>query len=429
MTAGQDRTAGAVGRAAEAGPGAAAGSEVDGALAGRFRELWDQLAPIGRDAHTGGYRRYAFTEPERRLRDWFRDQAARRDMPVRDDGNGNLFAWWGDPEGGDAALTGSHFDSVPHGGAYDGPLGIVSAFLAVDELRRTGVAPARPVVIGAFVEEEGARFGVPCLGSRLLTGAIDPARAAALTDRDGTSFGTALGGGGGPAGARPDLLARFGCFVELHVEQGRAMSELAAPVAVASAIWPHGRWRLDFTGEPNHAGTTRMADRRDPMLTYAFTVLAANKEARLRGAHATIGRVAVEPNATNAIPARVTGWLDARADRDETLRELVAAVHTKATERARRDGTTVRLAEESATAPVAFDTGLTQRLSALLNAPVLPTGAGHDAGVLAGHLPTAVLFVRNPTGVSHSPAEAATDADCAAGVAALARVLEELACR
>ncbi|MEU4776918.1 allantoate amidohydrolase [Micromonospora sp. NPDC023633] len=396
-------------------------------LAGRFRALWDEIAPIGRDESSGGYLRYALTEPELRLREWFREQASRRGMPVTDDGNGNLFARWGDPEAGDAVLTGSHFDSVPHGGAYDGPLGIVSAFLAVDELRAAGVAPARPVVVGAFVEEEGARFGVPCLGSRLLAGEIAVERAAGLRDAAGVSFAEALGGR--PAGARPELLGRFAAFVELHVEQGRAMVDAGAPVGVASAIWPHGRWRFEFTGEGNHAGTTRMADRRDPMLTYAFTVLAANKEARLRGAHATVGRVAVEPNATNAIPSKVTGWLDARAAEPETLGGLVDAVRAKAAERARRDGTEVALTEESATPLVAFDGGLAGRLATLLDAPVLPTGAGHDAGVLAAHVPTAMLFVRNPTGVSHSPAESASDADCAAGVTALARVLEELTCR
>ncbi|MGK5520521.1 allantoate amidohydrolase [Micromonospora sp. URMC 107] len=396
-------------------------------LAGRFRALWDEIAPIGRDEGSGGYLRYALTEPELRLREWFREQADRRGMPVTDDGNGNLFARWGDPAAGDAVLTGSHFDSVPHGGAYDGPLGIVSAFLAVDELRAAGVAPARPVVVGAFVEEEGARFGVPCLGSRLLAGEIAVERAAGLRDAAGVSFAEALGGR--PAGARPELLGRFAAFVELHVEQGRAMVDAGAPVGVASAIWPHGRWRFEFTGEGNHAGTTRMADRRDPMLTYAFTVLAANKEARLRGAHATVGRVAVEPNATNAIPSKVTGWLDARAAEPETLDGLVDAVRAKAAERARRDGTEVALTEESATPLVAFDGGLAGRLATLLDAPVLPTGAGHDAGVLAAHVPTAMLFVRNPTGVSHSPAESATDADCAAGVTALARVLEELTCR
>ncbi|MBF5029381.1 allantoate amidohydrolase [Micromonospora sp. ANENR4] len=396
-------------------------------MAARFRQLWDEIAPVGRDAGSGGYLRYALTEPELRLRAWFREQADRRGMPVSQDGNGNLFAWWGDPVAGDAVLTGSHFDSVPHGGAYDGPLGIVSAFLAVDELRAAGVTPDRPVVVAAFVEEEGARFGVPCLGSRLLTGEIDVDRAAGLRDQAGTTFAQALGER--PAGADPALLGRFAAFVELHVEQGRALVDLDAPVAVASAIWPHGRWRFDFTGEGNHAGTTRMADRRDPMLTYAFTVLAANKEARLRDAHATVGRVSVEPNATNAIPSRVTGWLDARAAEAETLYGLVEAVRTKAADRAGRDGTTLTCTQESATPLVAFDRGLADRLAALLGAPVLPTGAGHDAGVLAAHLPTAMLFVRNPTGVSHSPAEAATDADCAAGVAALARVLEELACR
>ncbi|MEU4676178.1 allantoate amidohydrolase [Micromonospora sp. NPDC023737] len=395
-------------------------------LTARFRKLWDEIAPIGRDADSGGYLRYALTEPELLLRGWFRDQAEQRGMPIVEDGNGNLFAWWGDPDAGDAVLTGSHFDSVPHGGAYDGPLGIVSAFLAVDELRDSGVTPARPLVVGAFVEEEGARFGVPCLGSRLLTGALPAERAAVLRDAHGVSFAEALGHA--PAGAQPELLGRFRCFVELHVEQGKALADTVEPVAVASAIWPHGRWRFDFRGEGNHAGTTRMADRRDPMLTYAFTVLAANKEARLRGAHATVGRVSVEPNATNAIPSRVTGWLDARAAEPEILTGLVEAVHDKAVERARRDGTGVTLTEESATPLVAFDGGLADRLAALLDAPVLPTGAGHDAGVLAGHLPTAMLFVRNPTGVSHSPAESAADADCAAGVAALARVLTELTC-
>ncbi|WDP99478.1 allantoate amidohydrolase [Micromonospora chalcea] len=402
-------------------------SACEGPLPNRFRALWDEIADVGRDAGSGGYLRYALTEPELRLRAWFREQADRRGMPVSEDGNGNLFAWWGDLEAGDAVLTGSHFDSVPHGGAYDGPLGIVSAFLAVDELRAAGITPERPVVVAAFVEEEGARFGVPCLGSRLLTGEIDVDRAAGLRDQAGTTFAQALGER--PAGADPALLGRFAAFVELHVEQGRALVDQDAPVAVASAIWPHGRWRFDFTGEGNHAGTTAMADRRDPMLTYAFTVLAANKEARLRDAHATVGRVSVEPNATNAIPSRVTGWLDARAAEAETLYGLVEAVRAKAADRAGRDGTALTCTQESATPLVAFDRGLADRLVTLLGAPVLPTGAGHDAGVLAAHLPTAMLFVRNPTGVSHSPAEAATDADCAAGVTALARVLEELACR
>ena len=399
--------------------------------------LWAQIAPIGREPG-GGHLRYAFSDPERALRAWFRVQAEQRSMAVDEDGNGNLFARWeppseaGPPAGASpqcgAVLTGSHFDSVPHGGGYDGPLGIVSAFLAVDELRARGVTPVRPIVVAAFVEEEGGRFGVPCLGSRLVTGVIDPARAAALADRDGVTFADALGGR--PAGARPDLLARVGAVVELHIEQGRALVDRNAPVGVASAIWPHGRWRLDITGDGDHAGTTRMADRHDPMLTFAHTVLAADEQARLIGAHATVGRVAVEPNATNAIPSLVRGWLDARAADTATLDRLVEAVVKSAVERAGRDGTQVVVTEESLSPEVSFDTTLAARIAALLgDVPVLPTGAGHDAGVLSAHVPTAMLFVRNPTGVSHSPAEHASDADCAAGVQALATVLQELACR
>ncbi|WP_250000924.1 allantoate amidohydrolase [Actinoplanes sp. M2I2] len=390
-------------------------------MSATFAELWNGIAPIGR-VRNGGYLRYALEEPELVLRDWFRNQAARRDMAVTDDGNGNLFAWWGDQWGHDAVLTGSHFDSVPHGGGFDGPLGIVSAFLAVDELRRQGHVPSRPIAVVAFVEEEGGRFGVPCLGSRLLSGAIEPEKAAALTDRDGVTFGEALGGT--PAGRLPGLTGRINALVELHIEQGRALD---VPVGVASAIWPHGRWRFEFTGIGDHAGTTSMADRRDPMLTFAYTVLAANKEARLAGALATMARVEVEPNATNAIPSLVRAWLDARAAETGTLDGLVDAVMKRAHDRAGRDGTEVDVTPESFSAEVTFEESLAGRIAGLLGgAPVLPTGAGHDAGVLSAHVPTAMLFVRNPTGVSHSPAEHADEQDCVAGIGALARVLGDL---
>ena len=395
-----------------------------------FRTLWDEIAPIGRDPATGGYLRYGFTEPVRALEDWFRDRAARTGGRVECDGNGNLFAWYGPPpEHADAVLLGSHFDSVPYGGGYDGPLGIVSGFLAVDVVGRRGTPLRRPVAVAAFAEEEGSRFGVPCLGSRLLTGAIEPDRAAALIDADGVTLAEARGGP--PAGVRAGLLARLGVFVELHIEQGRALADLAAPVGVASGIWPHGRWRLDLTGAANHAGTTRMADRHDPMLAFACAVLAANEEARRHGAHATVGRVVVKPNATNAIPSLVRGWLDVRAADQATLDEVVEAVRRRVAERTGRDGTGMTLTPESVTPLVSFDGGLIERFRELLagGVPVLPTAAGHDAGVLAPHLPTAMLFVRNPTGVSHSPAEFATDDDCEQGVTVLADLLAALACR
>jgi N-carbamoyl-L-amino-acid hydrolase len=398
-----------------------------------FDRMWADLVPVGRAA-SDGYFRQPFTSAERECQAWFVEQCRARGLRIEVDGNGNTVGWWeGSAEAptgattGAAVLTGSHLDSVLDGGAYDGPLGVVSALAALDVLRDRGFAPGRPVGIAAFAEEEGSRFGLACLGSRLATGTTTADQARALTDRHGVPLEEAMSA----AGLEPDLgpspwLERVGCFVELHVEQGRDLVERGEAVGVASGIWPHGRYRFDFTGEANHAGTTRMEDRHDPMLTYAMSALAANKQARLAGQRATFGRLEVAPNGTNAVPSRVTAWLDARCKDEEALDALIGAIAKQAQERAGRDGTELVVTAESVSPAVEFDAGLAQRLSA--GRPVIPTAAGHDAGILsAAGIPTAMLFVRNPTGVSHSPAEHAETADCHAGVEALANALQELA--
>jgi len=278
---------------------------------------------------------------------------------------------------------------------------------------------------------------VACLGSRLLTGAIEPDRARALTDRDGVTLAAAMAAAGqDPADLGPDpgLLAGIAAYVELHVEQGRALAGLDAAIGVGERIWPHGRWRLTFTGRADHAGTTRLADRRDQMLACAATILAARGAATQEGALATVGKVTAEPGAVNAISSSVTAWLDARAPDSSRLRAVVDRVLAQARAAAVAQGVELAAGQESVTPAVDFDTALCDRLVATLvaagiRAPVLPTGAGHDAGVLAAHVPAGMLFVRNPTGVSHSPAEHAEPEDCASGVTALAAVLEDLACR
>ena len=391
-----------------------------------FEAMWRDLAPVGRSASSGGYFRQPFTTAERELDVWFTEQCKARGLEVERDRFGNTVAWWR-PAGaaGPAVLTGSHLDSVLDGGAYDGPLGVVTALAAVDVLRDRGVTPARPVGVGVFVEEEGSRFGLACLGSRLATGATDWAIARTLTDRAGVAVEDALAE---VARGDADLLRDVGCFVELHVEQGRDLVDRDVAVGAASAIWPHGRYRFDFTGEANHAGTTRMEDRRDPMLTYAMTVLAADKEARRAGQRATFGRVDVRPNGTNAVPSAVTAWLDARAETPEHLDALLADVERVAQQRAGLDRTGLVVTPESVSGAVHFDADLTRRIAEPHGWPVIPTMAGHDAGVLsAAGIPTAMLFVRNPTGVSHSPDEHAETADCLAGVEALADTLAGLA--
>jgi N-carbamoyl-L-amino-acid hydrolase len=294
----------------------------------------------------------------------------------------------------------------------------------VDALGDRGFRPSRPIGIVNFGDEEGARFGVACAGSRLVTGTLDSDRGRALADADGVTMAEAMSGlGHDPrlVGRDDQTLRRIAGFVELHVEQGRALDDLDRAVGVASAIRPHGRWRIDLPGEANHAGTTRLADRHDAMLAAAAVVLAARAAAERHDAVATCGKLRVEPNGVNAIASHATVWLDARAATAEQVRAVVAEV----AEVAWVNGG--HLGEESWSDATAFpDPGRLARL--LEDAPILDTGAGHDAGILAAAgIPSAMLFVRNPTGVSHSPAEHAERADCLAGVAALAAVIEELA--
>ena len=393
-----------------------------------FESLWPELQGIGRGAD-GGYRRFTWTRDGQQCRAWFAAQARSRELDLRTDRNGNQWAWWPEPGPG-AVVAGSHLDSVPDGGAFDGPLGIVAALAAIDLLRARGVTPGRPVAVAAFVEEEGARFGTACLGSKLLTGAVTPQAARALTDDAGVTFAQAMTEAGlDPGGIGPDdnLLASVAAFIEPHIEQGRALAPLGAPLALAGGIWPHGRWRFTFNGRADHAGTARFADRSDPVLPFASTVLAARELAAANSALATFGKVTVEPGGVNGVPSQVRAWLDARGPDEDSVTRVVTELGEAAGRYCAPHGVSLEVRQESSTPEVRFDQALQARIAAVLgDIPVLPTGAGHDAGVLAAKVPTAMLFVRNPTGVSHSPREHASLEDCESAVTALAAVLDQL---
>ncbi|EPR77212.1 N-formylglutamate deformylase [Leifsonia rubra CMS 76R] len=398
-----------------------------------FDHSWSGIEPLGRDPRTGGYNRFAWTRVDLSLREWFAAESAKRGLSVEVDRNGNQWAWWGEPQPG-SVVTGSHLDSVPGGGTFDGPLGIVSAFLAVDALQARDLVPDRSLAIVNFFEEEGARFGLACLGSRLMTGTTDADKARSLKDDSGTTLAEALTGAGLDArfvGTDPVALERIGVFVELHVEQGRQLVLSNDPVGVASSIWPHGRWHFCFSGEGNHAGTTMLEDRHDPMLPFAEVIGAARRIAEDSGAVATFGRVRVDPNGTNAIPSQVDTWLDARAADEGTVTQVIRALEAAGAETAAHHGVGLTVSQESWSPVVDFDASLRDRLLLSLAAdgasvPVLPTAAGHDAGILASKVPTAMLFVRNPSGVSHSPHEHAEASDCVDGVVALTTVLADL---
>src|SRR6185295_9573789 len=197
-----------------------------------FEQLWSAIVDIGRDPITGGYRRFAWSDADLRMREWFSGECASRGLDLVEDRMGNQWAWWGDPDrsvedpstgsgltSSGGVVTGSHLDSVPDGGAFDGPLGVVSGLLAVDLLRSRGFRPSRPIGVASFADEEGARFGVACGGSRLLTGALAPDRALGLRDASGDTMADALRAAGrepAEVSADPETLRRVGTFVELH---------------------------------------------------------------------------------------------------------------------------------------------------------------------------------------------------------------------
>lgn len=395
-----------------------------------FDSRWAQIEPVGRDATSGGYRRFAWTREDHTLREWFAGECAALGLDLTEDRMGNQWAWWGNPDVTPGVVIGSHLDSVPDGGAFDGPLGVVSSLAVVKRLKDAGFEPAVPVGVVNFGDEEGARFGVACAGSRVITGAMTAERALGLTDVDGVSMADALRADGRSTdiGADPAAVARVKCFVELHVEQGKAlalMDPATSAVAVGTDIWPHGRWRADFGGRADHAGTTALADRQDAMLDAARFALAAREAAAKRdGEHrcvATVGKLDVVPGGVNAIPSHVTAWLDARSSDERLVKGVIEDLRQLFPEAIR---------EESWTPTTFFDETLTAQVRDILgpDTPMLGTGAGHDAGIFANAgVPTTMLFVRNPTGSSHTPEEFAEPVDCHAGVDALEKVVRGLA--
>jgi N-carbamoyl-L-amino-acid hydrolase len=397
-----------------------------------YRRLFAGLAAIG--AAPGGWNRLAWGPQEDAARDWFRHEAAALGLELEQDGAGNL--WAVEPGAGEAprVCAGSHVDSVLDGGAFDGALGVVAALVAVEAIRRTTPAEGRrPLAVGCMVDEEGPRFDAAIFGSRMLAGELEIAPLLARTDREGLALGAlAAARGVTPESLReaPAQLARIALWLEVHIEQGVTLVDVPATVGIATGLAPRERWRARFTGAANHAGTTPMQGRQDALVAAARTVLAADALARAEpGAVATVGRIEALPGASNVIPGGATLSLDVRARDAASLARVRDAVCAEAGSSA---GVEVAWTRESADQGSVFDDSLRAALSTAAADLGVPAAdiwayAGHDAGVLARHVPAAMLFVRNPTGISHHPDEHASEEDCLAGCAVLAGALAHLA--
>jgi allantoate deiminase len=332
-------------------------------------------------------------------------------LDVREDGVGNLIGRRGD---GPALLLGSHLDTVRDAGRYDGPLGVLVALAVVERL------PASCTLeVVAFADEEGLRFGTAYLGSGAMTQGVVPRD---LRDAEGIRLGDLLPGE--PA-ARP--ASDFAGYVEVHIEQGPVLEQRDAPVGVVTAIAGQTQLELVVTGAAGHAGTVPMQGRRDALAAAAELVLAIEAAGRsLPGLVATAGRLTVEPGARNVIPGRVTVVAEVRHADDDERRAAVEHLRARATSLAAARSVDLEWRETGEQPAVAMDPDLTEALAEAVAAtglPVerLPSGAGHDAAMLAAVTPAAMLFVRCRHGISHHPDEAVEAADVAAAIDVLER--------
>jgi len=406
----------------------------------RLQRWIDELAEIS-DAAPPAVTRVLFSEVDLVARRWVKQRFAEEGLSVREDAVGNIFARWaGSSDSQPAVATGSHIDAIPNAGRFDGVVGVLGALEAFSALRRAGFKPRRALELIVFTAEEPTRFGLGCLGSRLLSGAIDPDRAAALIDADGVTL-TQWRTKAGLEDARAGKLAsvrlapgHYGAFVELHIEQGPLLERRGVPIGIVTAIAGPSSYRVTLTGEGGHAGAVLMPDRHDAGLAGAEIALAVERAAQTSGSPDTVGTTGVFrqlPNAVNSIPCDVTLEIDFR----DTLLDTRTAAWSRV-ERAiadicdrrgvRWDLEVINANPPATCAPVLVET-VTEVCRALgLTCDRMVSRAYHDTLFMAQVCPTTMIFVPCRDGVSHRPDEYSSPEQIATGVAVLAHTLAEL---
>ncbi len=386
----------------------------------------EELGRIGAD--DGGVTRFAWTPELDEANRWLMAKLAEEGLQPELDAAGNVIGRW--PAGvGRAVLVGSHLDTVPRGGRFDGALGVLAALEAVRILRRDSFEPARPIWVVSFNDEEGARFRTSMLGSRAFVGSLDVedwrARGIpAAMDRAGFEFGRL------PEACRIDAV---GAYLELHVEQGPVLERSGVDVGIVTAITGLLGVRATFEGQANHAGTTPMDARRDALAGAARAVLALREAARGGdGVTATVGQIRVEPSGANVVPGLAEIGVDARSADAGRFADLEAEVERTLQEIAADERLELELFRTHSKPPVVLDERVQDVLERAADAEGatrlrLPSGAGHDAMIVGAHVPAGMLFVPSRDGISHSPAEFTEQRHCELGARVLARALAELA--
>jgi allantoate deiminase len=396
-------------------------------MVARVRERLDALAEIGA-VERGGVTRLAYTRLERDAHELFAEWAHAAGAGVEVDGAGNTIATYRD--GAPYFLVGSHLDTVIDGGRYDGAAGVVAG-MEVAELIADQVDSGVRVV--AFAGEEGARFGRPNLGAAVAAGLMAPEAFERLVDAERiTLVAAAKALGFAPIEASPWLDKDVACFFEVHIEQGRQLEASAARIGLVDAIAGSVRLRFTIRGRADHSGATPMRMRADALAAASELVLSTEEAGRrYRSTVATVGRIEVRPNNVTTVPGGVTLWIDIR-DVDVDLQRLAArTIFARAGEIARRRGVTLSGEVISDQQPVVLDAwpralAHEQCVARHVAYRVLPSGAGHDAAIVARRAPATMVFVPCVDGVSHSPREQADPEDIALAADLIADVARRL---
>ena len=382
--------------------------------------------------------RIVFSADDLRARAWLKELATTEGFEVRDDAVGNIFIrWTGTDPDLPAVATGSHTDAIPHAGMYDGTVGVLGGLEAMRALKRTGLQPRRSIELVMFTSEEPTRFGIGCLGSRLISGTLDPNRADALQDKNETTLAavrTAAGFSGSLASVQLPP-THYHAWIELHIEQGPLLEREALPLGIVTSIAAPAGYRFTITGLGGHAGALLMPDRKDALCAAAELILSIEKHALATGAIdtvATVGTCDVHPGAVNSVPSRVTLQLDIR-DTDPTRRESVMqAVRRDCEELRQRRKLTITEELVNADAPAQSSPDIVKLVEEVCAAQNIPykkmvSRAYHDSLFMARIAPIAMIFIPCRNGVSHRPDEYATPAHTTLGVQVLASVLAKLA--
>lgn len=402
----------------------------------RLMKRIDELAQIGAIPNTDGCSRLALTDADKEGRDlvvtWMRDLG----MDISIDGIGNVVGVWAGKETDQTlapVMTGSHIDTVKTGGRYDGNLGVLAGLEVVETIAESGRSPLRPVAVGFFTDEEGSRFPPDMLGSLVYVGAMAVEEALDIVGIDGAVVGEELERIGYRGGAPCPAVTPF-AFVELHIEQGPVLEAEEITIGAVESVQGISWTEITIKGQSNHAGTTPMHLRRDPGYGAAKIATFVRELALELGGRqvATVGQIKLHPNLVNVVAANATITVDLRNTDEEVLQEAEARLAALCDELAESEKLTIVTRSLARFEPVTFDTNLVDQVAQTAkdlgySVKRMPSGAGHDAQMLARICPTAMIFTPSWEGLSHNPFEFTAPEDLEAGANVLLNVLADLA--